>query len=83
MKKSTLLLAFIACFTSPIFSQIKDSITIAGKIDGYSKFSEYQFVKAAIDDIVVDDQIMVMSPVEVAVNKATLTEDNVWRLLNK
>jgi thiol-disulfide isomerase/thioredoxin len=63
MKIFILLFAFNASLIGIGHCQTQDSVTIAGKIDGYSIFSEHQFVKAAVDDIVVDDQIMFMSPV--------------------
>lgn len=63
MKISILLIAFNACLISVAHSQIQDSVTIAGQIDRFSKFSEHQFVKAAVDDIVLYDQIIFMSPV--------------------
>jgi len=58
MKKSILLFVFNTFLIGANFSQIPDSVTIAGKIEGYSKFSEHQFVRVAVNDLVVDDQIM-------------------------
>ncbi len=63
MKKSILLFFLSASLIGIGNCQTQDSVTIAGKIDGHSKFSEHQFVKAAVDDIVAGDQIMFMSPV--------------------
>ena len=63
MIKPILNCCFFVASTTCLFSQIPDSVTITGKIKGFDASNHDVFVQAAVDDIVLDEQIMYMAPV--------------------
>ncbi len=64
MKTIIPVISFCLNFLFGATAQPVDSVTITGRIAGYDANQHDLFVRASVDDIVLDDQVMFMSSVE-------------------